>query len=184
MTSLSMATLRAWERRYEFPAAERTVGGHRLYSERDVMRLRWVKERIEDGLQTAQAINALRHQEQVGNLTLVEQIPATVHDERHEKTAPHLHSYEEHLRRALLLRDLAQADSLLGEALALSSPEDLIVDVIGPTLASIGDAWESGTINIATEHLATNYLRQRLLMWMVSSPPPKTTSPIVRPAHP
>ena len=26
MTGLSMATLRAWERRYDFPAAERTAG--------------------------------------------------------------------------------------------------------------------------------------------------------------
>src|SRR5512139_711308 len=75
MTGVSMATLRAWERRYEFPDSERTAGGHRLYSEFDVMRLRWVKERIDDGMQTAQAINALRHQEQTGNLTLVNQLP-------------------------------------------------------------------------------------------------------------
>jgi DNA-binding transcriptional MerR regulator len=30
MTGISMATLRAWERRYEFPQAQRTSGGHRL----------------------------------------------------------------------------------------------------------------------------------------------------------
>ena len=41
MTGISMATLRAWERRYEFPDSERTAGGHRLYSENDVLRLRW-----------------------------------------------------------------------------------------------------------------------------------------------
>jgi methanogenic corrinoid protein MtbC1 len=34
-------------------------------------------------------------------------------------------------------------------------------------------------MNVATEHLATNYLRQRLLMWMVSGPPPKAINPIV-----
>jgi DNA-binding transcriptional MerR regulator len=181
MTGVSMATLRAWERRYNFPESERTSGGHRLYSERDVLRLRWVKERIEEGMQTAQAINALRHQEQTGNLALVEPL----HPQREavepkaEKYTPHLPVLREKLVECLLLRDLVRADTTLGEALALSSPEDLILDVIGPALATIGDAWEDGQINIATEHLATNYLRQRLLMWMVSGPPPRAINPIV-----
>jgi DNA-binding transcriptional MerR regulator len=181
MTGVTMATLRAWERRYNFPESERTSGGHRLYSERDVLRLRWVKERIDEGMQTAQAINALRHQEQTGNLALVEPLRSTVEvfEPRADKYTPHLPVLREKLVESLLLRDLVRADTTLGEALALSSPEDLILDVIGPALAAVGDAWEDGQINIATEHLATNYLRQRLLMWMVSGPPPRTISPII-----
>jgi len=178
MTGVSMATLRAWERRYSFPESERTSGGHRLYSENDVMQLRWVKERIDEGMQTAQAIHALHHQENVGNLTLVEQFP-TSGIETAVKPGPHLKNCEEQLRQALISRNLSQADSALGEALALSSPEDLILEVIGPALSNIGAAWENGEISVATEHLATNYLRQRLLMWMVSGPPPRTTSPIM-----
>jgi DNA-binding transcriptional MerR regulator len=176
-----MATLRAWERRYNFPESERTSGGHRLYSERDVLRLRWVKERIDEGMQTAQAINALHHQEETGNLALVEPFhPYTeVNEIKVEKYTPHLPVLRERLIESLLLRDLVRADTTLGEALALSSPEDLILDVIGPALAKVGEAWEEGQINIATEHLATNYLRQRLLMWMVSGPPPRTMNPIV-----
>jgi DNA-binding transcriptional MerR regulator len=178
MTGVSMATLRAWERRYNFPESERTAGGHRLYSEHDVLRLRWVKERIDDGMQTAQAVNALRHQEQTGNLALIEQLPPA-QNERAEKPTPHLPLLQEQLVRVLLNRDLVKADGVLGEALALSSPEDLILEVIGPALAQVGEAWEQGKTSIATEHLATNYLRQRLLMWMVSGPPPKAVNPIV-----
>jgi DNA-binding transcriptional MerR regulator len=178
MTGVSMATLRAWERRYEFPDSDRTAGGHRLYSEFVVMRLRWVKERIDDGMQTAQAINALRHQEQTGSLTLVNQFPI-LPEEKIERPSAHLPAYQEQLTSALLIRDLVKADTILGEALAISTPDDLILEVIGPSLASIGTAWEDGKVNIATEHLATNYLRQRLLMWMVSGPPPKSVSPIV-----
>jgi len=181
MTGVSMATLRAWERRYNFPDSERTAGGHRLYSERDVLRLRWVKGRIVQGMQTAQAINALRHQEQTGNLALVEPLrpPVEIYEPRVDKYTPYLPILSEKLVESLLTRDLVRANTILGEALALSSPEDLILDVIGPALATIGDAWEDGQINIATEHLATNYLRQRLLMWMVSGPPPRTINPIV-----
>ncbi len=178
MTSVSMATLRAWERRYNFPESERTAGGHRLYSERDIMRLRWVKERIDEGMQTAQAINALRHQEKTGSLALVEQFPH-VQEEPTRQPRFHLRSYEDQLYKALADRELASADIILGEALALSSPEDLILDVIGPTLARIGESWENGEISVATEHLATNYLRQRLLMWMVSGPPPRAINPII-----
>jgi DNA-binding transcriptional MerR regulator len=177
MTGVSMATLRAWERRYDFPDAERTPGGHRLYSERDVLRLRWVKERIGEGMQTSQAIQALRHQEQVGNLTLVEQTPMA-HVERGADAQPHMHSFEAQLYKLMVDRDLRGADTMLAEALAVISPEDLVLNVIGPVLTSIGDAWENGKISVATEHLATNYLRQRLLMWMVGGPPPRSIRPI------
>jgi len=180
MTNVTMATLRAWERRYDFPDSERTAGGHRLYSEKDVMRLRWVKERIDEGMQTAQAINALRHQEQTGKLIPMGDVPPPpieVVSEKH--SGNHIPVYQQQLVQTLLDRNLTKADVILGEALAVSSPEDLILEVIGPALANIGEAWEEGQINIATEHLATNYLRQRLLMWMVSGPPPKSVNPIV-----
>lgn len=178
MTGISMATLRAWERRYEFPESERTAGGHRLYSERDVIRLRWVKERIDEGMQTSQAIHALRHQEQTGHLLLgQESYPLTL--DFQGETPVVLVGYHQRLCEVLLRRDLQAADMVLNDALAASSPEKLILHVIGPTLSKIGESWEKGQINIATEHLATNYLRQRLLMWMINGPPPRMVSPIV-----
>ena len=180
MTGLSMAALRAWERRYEFPEAERTAGGHRLFSEEDVMRLRWVKARIDEGMQTAQAIQALHHQETTGHLVHIDQTIEVVQLAiPRAESIPHLENYREHLYESLVARDLQNADGLLGDALAVFTPEDLILDVLSPTFNKIGEAWENGHISIATEHLATSYLRQRLLMWMLSSPPPYRTSPIV-----
>ncbi len=176
MTGLSMATLRAWERRYEFPVAERTAGGHRLFSEKDVMRLRWVKERIDDGMQTAQAIHALRHQEETGHLVHTDEF---VPSQQEGSPGTAIQLFQQHLLDTLLKRDITTADSVMGEALTLYSPEELILDVISPTFSSIGASWEEGQISIATEHLATNYLRQRLLMWMLSGPPPKPVKPIV-----
>ena len=179
MTGVTMATLRAWERRYNFPESERTAGGHRLYSEKDVMQLQWVKGRIEEGMQTAQAINALRHQVQTGNLALVDKVPILKEDSVERIASPHLHSFSNHLQKALINRDIERADSILGEAVAVSSPDDLILDIIGPVIAGVGTAWEEGQISIASEHFATNYLRQRLLMWMMSGPPPRSIAPIV-----
>lgn len=178
MTGISMATLRAWERRYDFPQSGRTSGGHRLYSEKDIMRLNWVKARIEEGMQTSQAIQALRYQEDSGEFAPTSE---PVHAEpslpeiSHDVNAGH----EQQLVAALIRRDLTQADQILGEALASSSPENLILNVIGPAMAEIGSTWERGEISVATEHLGTNYLRQKLLMWMVSGPPAQDRAPIV-----
>ena len=178
MTGISMATLRAWERRYDFPEAGRTTGGHRLYSERDIMRLRWVKSRIEEGMQTAQAIQALRHQEESGQAVSVEaeNNPEIARETSHSDSAT---LYQEQLTQAVEQRNLQKADHILAEALAIYTPEELILQVIGPSMAAIGEAWANNQISIATEHLATNYLRQRLLMWMVSGPPPIAVPPIV-----
>ena len=180
MTGISMATLRAWERRYNFPEAGRTSGGHRLYSERDIMRLRWVKARIEEGMQTAQAIQALLHQEESG-VAIEEKIinlPPPP-ENRADNTPPASDVFQDQLFTALVQRNLQKADHILGEALGIYSPEDLIYQVIGPAMAAIGVAWEQDRISVATEHLATNYLRQRLLMWMVSGPPTINMQPVI-----
>ena len=68
MTGIPVATLRVWERRYKFPKSSRTAGGHRLYSERELLRLRWVKSTIDQGMQTSQAIRALRSREREGRI--------------------------------------------------------------------------------------------------------------------
>jgi DNA-binding transcriptional MerR regulator len=179
MTGISMATLRAWERRYGFPKLDRTQGGHRLYSERDILRLRWVKERIDQGMQTAQSINALRHQEQVGNV-----ITAGISGRSVKSTIPvdqdsYSTSVKKRLLDALKCRNVHGADDVINEALAFLTPDDVIMNVFAPVLNEIGEDWYQGILNVATEHLATNYLRQRLMMWMLSGPPTIYEHPIV-----
>ncbi|MGD0611787.1 MAG: MerR family transcriptional regulator [Anaerolineales bacterium] len=175
VTGLPIATLHAWERRYDFPHSARTAGGHRLYSEKDIARLRWVKTQVDSGLQTRQAIQAVQRLENQGRLpigTVQEPSQAAA-----EQPLPPLG--REHLLEALLHHDLEGADRIMGEMLAFYTPEDMSLQVIGPTLADIGEAWASGQITVADEHLATGYLRHRLLMWMVTGPRPYAITPTV-----
>lgn len=166
MTGIPVATLRVWERRYGFPKAVRTPGGHRLCSEREVMRLRWVKARVDDGMQTGQAIRALQHMEQEGRFSDITPAPTA----RAAMLDTSLMAFYMRLLELLSNNDLQAADQMLGEVMTLYPTEDLILDVIGPTLHAIGQAWKDGKISIATEHLATNYLRQHLLLWMMTGP--------------
>jgi DNA-binding transcriptional MerR regulator len=176
MTGIPVATLRVWERRYGFPTSERTDGGHRIYSEHEVQRLRWVKERIDEGMQTGQAVRALEHLEAkppqappaVSSAPSAEALPAST-------LIPH----RQRFLRALLAHDLAGADQLLGEILPLYALERIVLELIQPSLAAIGEGWAAGQISVATEHLASHYLRQRLLAWTESGPELRASAPTV-----
>jgi len=189
MTDIPVATLRVWERRYGFPDSARTAGGHRLYSEHEILRLRWVKARIDEGMQTGRAIRALQHLEQENRFATAlpsapsarmaahqPQIPTLLDDHSEE---PSLAAFRHRLSEVLLRPDTQEADRLLGEGLALYPLEDLILHVIQPTLEDLGDAWREGKINVAVEHVSSNFLRQRLLMWMVTGPQPRPVSPVL-----
>jgi len=184
MTDIPAATLRIWERRYDFPETERTEGKHRLYSEKEIERLLWVKARLDEGMQVRQAIRALRLAEEgegiaakPATMTLIEHGKDTSGDDHIVNV--HIDSLRKRLLDALLAHDTGKADQIFNEAFTLYTPENLIVDLIGPTLRDIGVGWEKGDIDIATEHLGTHYLRHHLLAWMRSGPPPYAVAPIV-----
>jgi MerR family transcriptional regulator, light-induced transcriptional regulator len=175
VTGIPIPTLHAWERRYKFPVAARTSGGHRLYSEKDIARLRWVKAQLDSGLAVSRAISAARSLEADGRLFL----PPAPDSGAHLGPTPAASSLSTNLVEALIHHDLPGADRLMNEMLAFYSPEDLTLNVVGPALNAIGESWEHGQITVASEHLASNYLRHRLLMWMVTGPSPRTASPII-----
>ena len=176
MTGLPAATLHAWERRYGFPhSSGRTPGGHRLYSEKDVASLRSVRAQIQQGVTARQAVLAVQNMELAGRLPPGQPL-AAIFPVSQVSSSP---AGRKELAEALFQHDLARADRLLGEMLAFTSPEEITLNVIGPVLAELGQAWEAGHITVSDEHLASNYLRQRLLMWLVTGPPPVKTNPIV-----
>src|SRR5438552_2057168 len=65
-TGLTLATLRAWERRYGVPSPGRTENGYRLYSEQDVAILFWLKQQTENGGNIGQVSAQLHHLLAVG----------------------------------------------------------------------------------------------------------------------
>jgi DNA-binding transcriptional MerR regulator len=177
MTGIPMATLRIWERRYGFPHSARTAGGHRLYSERDVASLRWIKARGDEGMQAGQAVRALQHLEREGRFPEVPMVtPISVTRTTSEPSLPVL---RERLTGALLAHDTDKADQILGEAMATLSWESIILQAIVPMLGDIGQAWTEGRVNVATEHLATHYVRHRLIMWTMSGPPVYPIRPVL-----
>src|SRR5512135_1421194 len=125
MTGIPIATLRIWERRYGFPQSARTPGGHRLYSERDVVGLRWVKARTEEGLQAGQAVRALEHVQEEGRFPQVPVVSSLA--TQSESSEPSLDMFSQNLTSALSNHDMARADQLLAEAIAVHSLDTIIL---------------------------------------------------------
>ncbi len=175
MTGIPVATLRMWERRYHFPEAARTPGRHRLYSEREVQRLQWIKSRLEEGLQIRQAIQALKLQEQ----SAPHSIAAPQEPWHTPAEMGGLAAASERLMLLLLQDDIDGAEQLWRELLALHSLETLALAVLRPALAEIGEAWLAGRINVAQEHRLTHYLRHKVTQWINASPPPYALPPVL-----
>ncbi len=176
MTGLSIPTLRAWEQRYGFPRSTRTGGGHRLYSHADIGRLRWVKARIEDGVQTSLAIQALEQERE----ELRRVAPAAVEAPASPATPLEFRQ----LLELLVHHDGEHADRLLGQVLVLQPLERVVLEMLIPLLAELGDEWHRGRLSVATEHYASNYVRQRLLSWTLAGPKPLSERPVVLAAAP
>lgn len=164
-TGVTAATLRAWERRYGLLAPDRTAGGHRLYSARDVAAINWLKHRIEQGMRISHASTLLQR-------ALSADTPALSIATR--STVRSLEVIRDDLYRVLIDYDDAAADELLSEAYALHPIEAVCVDVIEAVLVRLGDAWAKGDITVATEHFVSNHLRRRLIALIDTGPITRT----------
>ncbi|MBN1584328.1 MAG: MerR family transcriptional regulator [Anaerolineae bacterium] len=170
MTDIPSSTLRIWERRYDFPLPARSEGRHRLYTEKQVADLRWIKRQIDQGMRVGQAIRAL---EQTQARTSFPETPSAPYSE----PSPGLAAIKKKLLHCLTENDLEQADQIFIRELAQYPVENQIFEVILPTLNGIGEAWQQDVLSVSTEHLATQYLRHRLASWALTSPPPRANVP-------
>ncbi|HEX7976098.1 MAG TPA: MerR family transcriptional regulator [Anaerolineales bacterium] len=166
-TGIRPVTLRAWERRHEILTPYRAENRYRLYSERDVAILRWVKSRIEAGLSIGNAVHELRAMQNRGRWPeAVPQIPVVVP----VRPAQPPDQFSRELYQALLDHEEGQAGDILREA---DSQFDLLTvceKVITPCLFEIGEAWYRGEIRVATEHFASAFLRGKLLAQLQAYP--------------
>jgi methanogenic corrinoid protein MtbC1 len=145
--------------------------------------LRWVKAKIDSGMQTRQAVRALESLEaqpvpdfsSSGALSAM-QTPIT---DISPSANSYLHVLQQRLQEALLRHNVEDADAVFNEAQSLYAHEDIIHRMIGPTLDNIGMGWEQGEVTVASEHFASHYLRQRLMTWMNVGPPSFNVPPTV-----
>jgi DNA-binding transcriptional MerR regulator/methylmalonyl-CoA mutase cobalamin-binding subunit len=161
-TGILPVTLRAWERRHELLNPHRGDNRYRLYSERDIATLHWIKNRIDAGISISSAVAELRQmQKNGGQFETSPVIPFSAPKPVVPPIPPDQIAHELYL--ALIKHDEARAGDLLHEAYSMYDLNTYMLKTMIPALVEIGEAWANGVIPVATEHFSSTYLRGNLL---------------------
>lgn len=189
-TGISPSTLRAWERRYNMCKPQRSESGYRLYSERDLAIIRWLKAQVDAGMTISQAVAWMDGIVEEAGSQEDARLPSSGPGQSPRETVPPVQAeapriqvrdysaLQRDLLAALLDYDEERAETVMSEAFSMYSVEQVGEHVIMAVLVDIGERWHSGEVSTTTEHFATNYLLQRLSALLRTIPAGNGGSPI------
>jgi DNA-binding transcriptional MerR regulator len=145
---ISPITLRAWEQRYGLVRPQRTKGGHRLYSDDDVKRLKIVLRLMEkENLRISEAVRRLEAEDTAAQASL---------------SATEWQSVRRELLDALLTLNEEQAGRTWEKYWLQLSVEAFLFKLLIPVMEELGDLWQTGKVNVAEEHFVTCFVMSRL----------------------
>ena len=157
-TGLTEPVLRAWERRYGVVTPARTSGGYRVYDEAALRRLRSMRRLIEDGWLASAAAAAII----AGTEPATRDVPGGAGEAGGATAAEQPAVLVERLVSAAEALDSQQIEAVLDEMFAAGTYERVVEDYVIPSLRALGDAWASGRVAVAGEHVASNAVLRRL----------------------
>lgn len=164
------------------PQPQRTEGGHRQYSQRDIDSLKWLIARQAEGVSISHAVELWRALEAEGEDPLLQQ-DEIAFPEAPRADAPQLGTEMTDLRHAwvtaCLAFDRVTAEQVLARAFALFPPEIVSVELLQASLAEIGELWYEGEISVQQEHFTSAMSVQRLEMLIAAAPPPMRPERII-----
>ncbi|MBN1657555.1 MAG: MerR family transcriptional regulator [Anaerolineae bacterium] len=174
-TGVKPDTLRAWERRYGLPEPERSGGGHRLYSQRDIQTIQWLIARQHEGLNISRAAELWQQLKADGRDPLDAAVPTAARLMPVPPPSFHGNTIDE-MRSAwvsaCLAYDEQRAEQVLAEAFAVYSPERVAVELMQKAVSEIGDRWYRGDVTVQQEHFCSGLVIRHLEALMMSAPPP------------
>lgn len=175
-TGLAADTLRAWERRYGLPMPQRTPGGHRLYSQRDIETIKWLMKRQDEGLSISRAVDLWNEQLTSGTDPLVETvqtaiIPASAVPLQY-RPETNLDSIREEWIQACMDFSETSAEQILNQAFSMFPVEAVCMEVLQKGMSEIGNRWYNNRASVQQEHFASALAMRRLDALLSASPYP------------
>lgn len=173
-TGIKPDTLRAWERRYGLPQPERTEGGHRIFTQRDIETLKWLSARQDEGLSISRAVDLWNSLEAEGQDPLLT-MPYTsgrAADPLVVLAGKEIDEAREAWIKACMNFDEDLAEQILNQAFAQYSPETVVLEVLVKGLSAIGEGWYRGEITVQQEHFASSLAIRRLDALIAAAPKP------------
>ena len=172
-TGIAADTLRAWERRYGLPMPERSSGGHRLYSQRDIEIVKWLMAKQREGLSISRAVDLWKELIASGQDPLPAPpsgiIPVT-------QVAPvpsaNLEAVRKQWLEACLIFNENVAEQVINQAFALYPLETVCFEVLQKGLFEIGELWYHAQATVQQEHFTSALAQRRLDALIAATPPP------------
>lgn len=172
LTGLSAHVLRAWERRYGVVEPVRTDGGQRLYSDKDVRRLKLLRDATVAGHPISRLVP-------LSDLELAELANAAIVATAQPASQS---SQTEQLRMEMM--DYAQAldarrlQSSLTRAAAAMRASEFVSEIAAPLLKTVGDRWHKGELRPLEEHVVSVGVR-RVLLYLMDMFDPDPSAPTI-----
>jgi DNA-binding transcriptional MerR regulator/methylmalonyl-CoA mutase cobalamin-binding subunit len=145
-TGVPVETLRTWEARYGFPVPERKPSGHRVYPLSSIPRLRRIAEALSRGHRAGDVVAAT-------DQALTELLNATAVVTADTRVmAPERAGGQSDILQTVEAFDAGRLSRTLVRDWARLGPLDFLHTRIAPAIRDVGDAWESGRLEIRHEH--------------------------------
>lgn len=166
-TGILPVTIRAWERRYDFLSPHRSGNRYRMYSERDIALLMWIKNRVDQGVSISNAVAELHTLQTSG---FIPELKQDYQVAAQKPTGIPPAEYAARLFTAFKRSNELQAAEVFADARAAFDLPALLTKVLIPTLTQIGTAWYQGDISTAIEHFASKFILGKLMQIFQSLP--------------
>ena len=183
-TGIAADTLRAWERRYGLPMPQRSAGGHRLYSQRDIETIKWLIKRQEEGLSISRAVDLWNEQITSGADPLAGTVPSTLSSPstslaQYQSPDTTLDSLRAQWIEACLSFSEANAEQILNQSFSMFPVESVTTEVIQKGIAEIGNLWYENRSSVQQEHFASGLAVRRLDALLSASPAPTRNQTVI-----
>ena len=153
--------VRAWERRYQAVSPTRTDGGHRVYTDLDIARLKLLNQATNNGHSISQIANL-----SLDDLKVLLKKESDSVTQALEKPSPlngnRQHIAEDYVQKcyaAVLAFDAHALESHFENAIVELGTEYFIEKLLNPLLTLIGDRWRTGELRPVHEHMASSIVR-------------------------
>ena len=153
--------VRAWERRYQAVTPIRTAGGHRVYTDQDIARLKLLNQATSNGHSISQ----------IAQFSL-DDLKNLMKNEPDAMTQPFIgiapsasdrvylaEDYIEKCYAAVLAFDAKTLESHFENAIVELGSEAFIEHLLTPLLTQIGERWKTGELRPVHEHMTSAVIR-------------------------
>lgn len=170
--------VRAWERRYQAVIPSRTAGGHRVYTDQDIARLKLLNQATSHGHSISRIaqlpIDELKKLLQQEGSDSLPDIQSSSGDRKFLAE-----DYLEKCYAAILAFDPRSLESHFENAIVELGTQSFIENLLTPLLTRIGERWKTGELRPVHEHMASSIIRSLTYILRNNTPAPENAPKMV-----